>query len=329
MDATRHDLHALAQQQRLSPPQHRALLRLLQPGVPADWPARLAPPLAVLAALLIGLALVMAVASQWGDWSRATRFVLLQALLLGLGATAVATGRRPAVQAALGLLACLGQGGLMAFFGQTYQTGADPWQLFALWALLSLPLALALRHEALWVLWSLVATLAVVLAVQTYSGRRWIWRAHDPWPMLLGVVALVSLQDALGPALRRWHGAGVWAARAQAAFSLWAISGWALVALFAVGQSLLFAALAAVLAVAVLRAWQHRDGVVLALALLAFDACLWCGLLHLLMRVVKVEPVSAAFLLAVGAAGLLVLSVGLLLRLPPQSNAPAAQGAQP
>ena len=40
----------------------------------------------------------------------------------------------------MGLLAMLGMGALFAYFGQTYQTGADPWQLFALWAALSLPL---------------------------------------------------------------------------------------------------------------------------------------------------------------------------------------------
>ena len=45
--------------------------------------------------------------------------------------------------ALLGLLALLGIGGLFAYFGQTHQTGADPWQLFALWAALVLPLRLA------------------------------------------------------------------------------------------------------------------------------------------------------------------------------------------
>ena len=31
----------------------------------------------------------------------------------------------------MALLAMLNIGGLFAFFGQTFQTGADPWQLFA------------------------------------------------------------------------------------------------------------------------------------------------------------------------------------------------------
>jgi hypothetical protein len=53
----------------------------------------------------------------------------------------------PAARTPLSLLALLNIGGLFAYFGQTYQTGADPWQLFSLWAALSLPLCLSVRGE--------------------------------------------------------------------------------------------------------------------------------------------------------------------------------------
>ena len=68
---------------------------------------------------------------------------------------------RPALRAPLALLAFLGTGGLFAYFGQTYQTGADAWQLFALWGALALPLCLGARSDALWAPWALVVMTAI------------------------------------------------------------------------------------------------------------------------------------------------------------------------
>ena len=62
-------------------------------------------------------------------------------------------------------------GGLLALIGQTYQTGADTWELFALWAALSLPWVLAGRHAALWLTWALL--LNVTLTLWLDLGRAW------------------------------------------------------------------------------------------------------------------------------------------------------------
>jgi uncharacterized membrane protein len=43
------------------------------------------------------------------------------------------------------LMTCLGLGVLLALFGQTYQTGVDPWETFFNWALLMLPWTLPAR----------------------------------------------------------------------------------------------------------------------------------------------------------------------------------------
>ena len=42
-------------------------------------------------------------------------------------------------------IAVLSVGALMALFGQTYQTGADPWQLFFNWAVVIIPFVLISR----------------------------------------------------------------------------------------------------------------------------------------------------------------------------------------
>lgn len=50
------------------------------------------------------------------------------------------------------MAASLFVGGLLALVGQVYQTGADPWQLFALWALIILPFAWVAGFDLLWLL---------------------------------------------------------------------------------------------------------------------------------------------------------------------------------
>lgn len=51
----------------------------------------------------------------------------------------------------------------MAVFGQIYQTGADSYTLFLMWAILILPWAILGRISALWVLWLVVVNLAIWL----------------------------------------------------------------------------------------------------------------------------------------------------------------------
>ena len=68
------------------------------------------------------------------------------------------------------LMATMFMGVLLALYGQTYQTGADPWQLFLNWALLVLPWALIGQFPALWIVWIGLINLSLVLYVQTFHG---------------------------------------------------------------------------------------------------------------------------------------------------------------
>ncbi|ABV87167.1 DUF2157 domain-containing protein [Shewanella pealeana] len=134
-----------------------------------------------LAALFIGSGLVFFVAANWQTMSQFARFALVESAVvlamflyvflrwralkkgdkLGLGYTSA-----NAVLLALAILI----GSLLALVGQTYQTGADPWQLFTLWALFTLPLALVAGSELLWLLLGLLLNLATVLYYQTFPG---------------------------------------------------------------------------------------------------------------------------------------------------------------
>ena len=118
---------------------------------------------AVLDAAIGGLGILFWIAANWPSLSHFGRFALLEVVLICmlLGAC-----YRPGARMPLALPGFLICGGLCASIGQTYQTGADPWQLFALWAALTLPLCLGLRHDVLWTAWTVVALTAALLLSQ-------------------------------------------------------------------------------------------------------------------------------------------------------------------
>ena len=185
---------------------------------------------AVLAAALGGLGVVMWIAANWASMGRVGHFALLQGLVLVMG---VGAALKPAARGPLGLLALLGIGALFAYFGQTYQTGADPWQLFALWAVLALPLCWGARSDVLWAPWALVVVTAISLWTHTYSGHRW---GVEPDQLQRALDRLVCGPGAGGGAQPRASsrvtGAGVWSFRTAVTLTVAAITLTALGGLF-------------------------------------------------------------------------------------------------
>ena len=137
-----------------------------------DWRVFLLQTCLTLAVLLLGGALICWVAANWAGWSRFERLagaqgalavVTLPAIYL-LWRTRSQAARSRSVTSGLIGLGCVALGGLLALIGQTYQTGADTWQLFALWAALMLPWAIAGRSASVWLLWIAVVNTALALA---------------------------------------------------------------------------------------------------------------------------------------------------------------------
>jgi len=120
-------------------------------------------------ALLAGL--IFFVAANWSGIGRFGKFALVEAILVA-SLVAYALGARFRYGNAALLAASLAVGALLALIGQTYQTGADTYELFLLWALLIVPWALAARLPALWVLWLTLLHVAYGFYVQTL-GRSW------------------------------------------------------------------------------------------------------------------------------------------------------------
>ena len=148
----------------------------------------------------LGAGVLFFVAANWQSYGVIGRFVLLQAALLT--SIGVAFWRPPpqaAGQAAL-LLATLLTGGLLALFGQSYQTGADVHELFFVWALLALPFALAGGSGALWALWWCALNVALALLCGWVGTEHVVWRVLDGraigQPTLLMLPCLVNFAAA-------------------------------------------------------------------------------------------------------------------------------------
>jgi uncharacterized membrane protein len=160
--------------------------------------------LGYMAGLLGGLGLIFLVAANWKGFGRAGQFFLLE---LWTFSTCVGAAFLHRARSALALLALLSIGALFAFYGQTYQTGADPWQLFALWAALALPLALAARSDVVWVAWIVVAMTAVGTWCVALNG----WSGHgDVTPRIAAMAMSAGLCALTWPGLRSFSGAGTW-----------------------------------------------------------------------------------------------------------------------
>lgn len=157
------------EQDALSAAQIPEALRLA--GIPPSrpewrqWIERLLLWLGV-AALLAGL--IFFVAANWSGMGRFFKFALTEAAIV-VSLAAYALGARFRHGNAALLAASLAVGALLALIGQTYQTGADTFELFLVWALLITPWVLVARLPALWILWLAILHVAYAFYVRTFS----------------------------------------------------------------------------------------------------------------------------------------------------------------
>lgn len=140
----------------------------------------------------LGAGIIFFVAANWQDYGTLGRFAILEAAFAAC--VGFAFWRPPPStlgQAAL-VLATLVTGALLALFGQSYQTGADLYELFFIWAALALPFALAGRSGAVWATWWTVLNvgLAVYCGLQDPEHFMWMWL--DRWGIDRSMLLLMS-----------------------------------------------------------------------------------------------------------------------------------------
>ena len=322
-------LYELARVHRLSPPRMHALFALAElDAPPSQLPERFWRVVALLAAGLGGFGLVMWVAANWGALGRAGQFALLQGWVL---LTALAAWRVAALRTPMGLLCLLGTGALFAYYGQTYQTGADAWQLFALWAALTLPLCLGVRSDVLWFPWVMVTCSAISLWAYAHTGHRWQADNSDLPIHLAGWGLGALLVVALSPWTQRWVGSTHWSHRLALLAMAVSVTLAALAGLFLrteVAPHYVLGLLLMAGAVGMLMQRRWFDIVGLSAAVLCVDTLLVAGLARFLFESGGSETVGRLLIVGFVAAGLLAVSVAWIMRR--QNGMPASslqQGA--
>lgn len=135
--------------------------RLLRPAsVWLTWARRML--------LLFGSTLVLAgviffFAYNWAQMGRFLKFLLIEAGIVACIFAASLRGfSRPSGKVLL-LSASVLVGVLLAVYGQTYQTGADAYELFIGWAILILGWVLVSEFAALWMLWIILLNTGAIL----------------------------------------------------------------------------------------------------------------------------------------------------------------------
>lgn len=160
-----------------------------------------------LGGMALAVALVFFIAYNWSELGRFAKFAMVEGLIV----LAVAGYWRLGADSAAGKVALLGAtigvGVLLALYGQTYQTGADPWQLFFNWALLVLPWTLIARFPPLWIVWIALINVAMVLYHQTFGGLFRTLFSSDRgflWATFVFNTLVLLVWEYLA-ANRRWH----------------------------------------------------------------------------------------------------------------------------
>ncbi|MFT5706077.1 MAG: putative membrane protein [Oceanospirillaceae bacterium] len=132
-------------------------------------------------------------AYNWQDMSRFSKFGLIEFAMLLSAIGYVRLSSHAQLKSALLMAMTLLTGALLAVIGQTYQTGADPWQLFAVWAVLMLPWALLSRSCILWILWVVIINTALALYLDLTHNFLWFNLARDTAPLVICILNSVLL----------------------------------------------------------------------------------------------------------------------------------------
>lgn len=142
--------------------------------------------------IALAFSLIFFIAANWQDIGRMAKFALVEVAILVAMLTYLKFKQNDKIRQASLVLSLLFVGGLMALFGQTYQTGADPWQLFFNWAILTTPWVLISRFSVMWLIWIGLLNLSLSLFYQTFGG----FLDHFVALFLLNSLALLAWQSA-------------------------------------------------------------------------------------------------------------------------------------
>jgi len=143
--------------------------------------------------LSIAAGVVFYVAANWTVLGVAGRFVSVDGFFLATAALALWRPPPHAVGRYALLLCFITAGTLFALFGQTYQTGADVYELFLNWSVLGLALVVAAQWSVAWAGWVVVLNVALALFCAARPEAGLFWRLLAGWDVSLSHLLLVPL----------------------------------------------------------------------------------------------------------------------------------------
>ena len=214
-----------------------------------DWQRFLERVFLGLGVAVLAASAVYFIAANWNEFGRYGKFALAEGTVVAAVAVALWRGLDTRIGAAGLVAAALFTGVLLALVGQVYQTGADTYELFAVWAVAIAAWVAAGRSPALWLIWIALLNLAVALYYTTFGWLGLLfapgdWRALCAALFVLNTLALAAWEfaavrgiDWLAP---RWA-PRILAAAGGAAISILAVlsivetrgSAWAYLVLYA------------------------------------------------------------------------------------------------
>lgn len=237
-----------------------------------------------LGGLALAFAVMFFIAYNWNEIGRFAKFGMVEALVVLAITVYWKLGENKVAGKVSLLMATIFLGVLLALYGQTYQTGADPWQLFFNWSLLMLPWAIIGRFPAIWAVWVVLINLSIVLYHQAMWGVFGFMFRSDTgmlWILFFFNSLALIAWEALS---QRWH---------------WLSERWA-IRLLAVGGGLPITWLT------LYAVFHHRAGYIFSWSMWA----VWLALLYLFYR--KTRP--DLFMLAAGCLSGIVVLVTFLAR---------------
>lgn len=128
----------------------------------ADWLTFIKFCLMWAAIICFSCGVIFFFAFNWQDMTRFSKFALIEILLVTCALAFIKFSNRPPLNNGVLLTLSFLTGGLLALVGQTYQTGADPWQLFAAWCTVILPWVVISRANSLWIMWVVLFNTALI-----------------------------------------------------------------------------------------------------------------------------------------------------------------------
>jgi len=124
---------------------------------------------------------VFFVAANWSEIAVFGRFALLELLLVACAVVALLKPPPATLGRTALFLGFITTGALLALFGQTYQTGADVYELFLSWALLGLALAILANWSVASAAWLLVLNTALSLYFGWQPAGGLLWTLLGSW----------------------------------------------------------------------------------------------------------------------------------------------------